>query len=488
MGTVTSETSDQLAAELLGVPSVAALARSLATRAMLPNGRVEAHEYGRDQHSSASAGGMLIGLSGSYGVPDSVVAPLIRAVAALVDRNGRVRTHDGDAESGDNTWSQSQVLLGLLQRPRLIEPDTLTALIARLLTLRDSGGGWPLREGDLPSLMFTFYPVLALARAIDLGLAGPGVPEALHTTATFIESGLRSGRFSTEWQLLARFALERILHVNGRLVPSDLARQRAHLIDACWQADGGLRIHDQPVTVTRQPVWHSMTWRPLLYLCLRRWVSPLSVLGVLVGGELITAFDRDLAAWRGPEASVNLGSGSSWASALALRGVTALAHDLARINATAAEFTARYRQLSTEGYVYDVAISFAGADRPVAEAIAHRLKADGLRVFYDRDQQHILLGEDLAALLHNTYYAESRFAVVVVSRAFLASKWAGNWELKAVLARMQQQHSGYVLPYVMEDVAVPGLSPTLGHVAAADFTADEFAQLVIRKFRSKLRG
>ncbi len=141
-----------------------------------------------------------------------------------------------------------------------------------------------------------------------------------------------------------------------------------------------------------------------------------------------------------------------------------------------------------ESYVYDVAISFAGADRPVAERIAHVLKAAGLRVFYDRDQQHILLGEDLAELLHNTYYADSRFAVVVVSRAFIASKWAGNWELKAVLARMQQQHGGYVLPYVMEDVHVPGLSPTLGFVAARDFTVDEFSELVIRKFRGRLRN
>jgi hypothetical protein len=399
------------------------------------------------------------------------------------------RTHDGDAESGDTTWSQSQVLLGLLQRPQLIdEPRTLTTLISRLLSLRDPEGGWPFRDGDSPTLMFTFYPVLALTRAMDLGLAPADVPEALRATVTFIQLGLRSGQFSAVGQLLARFALERILRVNGGEVTPDLARQRAQLIDACWRPETGLRIHDQPVIVTRQPVWHSMTWRPLLYLCLRRWVSPLSVLGVLVGGELISSFDRDLGAWQGPKTSINLGSGSSWASALALRGVTALAHDLARINASAAEFNARYQQLSTESYVYDVAISFAGADRPVAEAIAHRLKTAGLRVFYDRDQQHILLGEDLAALLHNTYFADSRFAVVVISRAFLASKWAGHWELKAVLARMQQQHSGYVLPYVMEDVAVPGLSPTLGHVAAVDFTADEFAELVVRKFRSRLRG
>lgn len=59
--------------------------------------------------------------------------------------------------------------------------------------------------------------------------------------------------------------------------------------------------------------------------------------------------------------------------------------------------------------------------------------------------------------------------------------------MTAVLARMQEQHSGYALPYVMEDVSVPGLSPTLGHVAAVDFTAEEFADMVVRKFRGRMR-
>jgi hypothetical protein len=208
---------------------------------------------------------------------------------------------------------------------------------------------------------------------------------------------------------------------------------------------------------------------------------------VLLGSELVDSFDEELTAWRGPTDAVSLGSGSSWASALALRGVTAFAHDLTKMGASIAEFKGRLGQVVTERYSYDVAISFAGADRAVAEAISRRLKAAGLRVFYDRDYQHVLLGEDLAALLHSTYFTDSRFTVIVVSRDFLESKWAGNWEMKAVLARMQQQQSAYVLPYVMEDVAVPGLSPTLGYVAAADFTADEFADLVVRKFRDRLR-
>ncbi len=479
--------AEELAAQLLGVPSMTALARAQVRRALLPGGRVEAHEYGRKQHSSASAGGMLVGLSGSPEVPDSVVAPLSAVACDLIDVEGRVRCHDGDVQSGDTTWAQAQVLLGLLLRPHLLaKRDRVSALARRLLSQRDESGGWPLRESDPASLTFTFYPVLALAKALDLGFEG--AREALRVTSHYLEERLGDGRGGLEERVMAHFALERIATVVAEPVPVEVDRRRVELLDACWSAGQGLRVCDRLVTVFRQPVWHSIIWRPLLYLCLRRWVSPLRVLGVLVGGELIDSFDRDQGVWRGPEAIVNLGSGCSWASALAFRATLALAGDLRAIGASAAEFRARHRELSRESYVYDVAISFAGADRPVAERIAHVLKAAGLRVFYDRDQQHILLGEDLAELLHNTYYADSRFAVVVVSRAFLASKWAGNWELKAVLARMQQQHGGYVLPYVMEDVHVPGLSPTLGFVAARYFTVDEFSELVIRKFRSRLRN
>lgn len=96
---------------------------------------------------------------------------------------------------------------------------------------------------------------------------------------------------------------------------------------------------------------------------MRRWVSPLSAPGTLLGGELIDLFDRGLEAWKGPAASINLGSGSSWASALAFRATLAFAGDLCAVGASAAEFQARHRELSAAGYVYDVAISFAGADR-----------------------------------------------------------------------------------------------------------------------------
>jgi hypothetical protein len=203
-----------------------------------------------------------------------------------------------------------------------------------------------------------------------------------------------------------------------------------------------------------------------------------------LGGELLSTFDIRQSAWLGPIAAVDRRTGVSWASALALRAVVALSADLASNEITAAQFRGRARSLAKAEYEYDVVISFGGPDRKVAEQISHRLKAAGLRVFYDKDHQHALLGEDLATYLHSTYFTKSRFAVVLLSPAFVASKWAGNWEWRAVLARMQQQRGGYVLPYIVENVVVPGLSPSIGYARATEYSVEQFCDLVVRKIWS----
>ena len=54
---------------------------------------------------------------------------------------------------------------------------------------------------------------------------------------------------------------------------------------------------------------------------------------------------------------------------------------------------------SEPGEIYDLAVSYAGEDRPIAEEIATRLRAAGYEVFYDRFEQAQanLLGEDLTS-------------------------------------------------------------------------------------------
>ena len=135
-------------------------------------------------------------------------------------------------------------------------------------------------------------------------------------------------------------------------------------------------------------------------------------------------------------------------------------------------------------FEFDVVISFAGPDRQVAREISEVVTSAGFRVFYDYDHQHTLLGQDLAEYLQDVYFRRSRYAVVVLSKAFMASSWASKWEWRAVMARMRSQREPYVLPYVLDDTVIPGLNNTLGHITRAQHTPREFAHLVIRKLRT----
>jgi hypothetical protein len=169
-------------------------------------------------------------------------------------------------------------------------------------------------------------------------------------------------------------------------------------------------------------------------------------------------------------------------------GTFELAADLTRHGIAVDDWLNRCRDLQSNAFEFDVAVSFAGADRKVAREISAVIGDAGYQVFYDTDQQHMLLGEDLAQYLHDMYFRRSRYAVVVVSADFVRSKWAGNWEWRAVLARMQSQREPYVLPYVIEDVAVPGLNPTIGYVSMDQCQPGEFGELVVRKLRAGLES
>ena len=49
----------------------------------------------------------------------------------------------------------------------------------------------------------------------------------------------------------------------------------------------------------------------------------------------------------------------------------------------------------TSPFRYDVAISFAGPDRALAEELARYLASRGVRVFYDRYEEAALWGKNL---------------------------------------------------------------------------------------------
>lgn len=72
---------------------------------------------------------------------------------------------------------------------------------------------------------------------------------------------------------------------------------------------------------------------------------------------------------------------------------------------------------------YDFALSFAGENRDLAEAIFKELQEREISVFYDKNEQHRILGNDVEEYLAPIYRSESRFVVVLLSSHYPKKIW-----------------------------------------------------------------
>lgn len=114
-------------------------------------------------------------------------------------------------------------------------------------------------------------------------------------------------------------------------------------------------------------------------------------------------------------------------------------------------------------FEFDVAVSFAGEDRQLVEQITAGLKASGVRVFYDHDQQSSMWGEDLVEYFDRIYRLKSRYALLFVSQRYAQKMWTRH-ERRSALARGLDQEAAYVLPVRLDDSDLPGLRPTVGYL------------------------
>lgn len=113
--------------------------------------------------------------------------------------------------------------------------------------------------------------------------------------------------------------------------------------------------------------------------------------------------------------------------------------------------------------IYDVAISFAGEDRPVAEKLAASLVLAGLNVFYDEYEQANLWGKDLYVHLSKVYKDDSKYCLMLISEQYAKKQWT-NHERRAAQARAFAESSEYILPLRLDDTEIEGILPTVGYL------------------------
>lgn len=72
---------------------------------------------------------------------------------------------------------------------------------------------------------------------------------------------------------------------------------------------------------------------------------------------------------------------------------------------------------------YDFALSFAGENRDLAKSVSDALVASEMSVFYDKNEQHRILANDVEEYLAPIYRSESRFVLALLSKDYPRKIW-----------------------------------------------------------------
>lgn len=132
---------------------------------------------------------------------------------------------------------------------------------------------------------------------------------------------------------------------------------------------------------------------------------------------------------------------------------------------------------------FDVAISFAGSDRALAEQLAKILQAAGIAVFYDNFYPEHLWGKNLTAFLDEIYRKRAKYCVVFISKDYKERRWTSH-ELRSAQARaLELKGEDYILPIRIDGTDLDGLPPTIGYVSI-DVGIEKIGDLLIAKVKA----
>jgi hypothetical protein len=137
---------------------------------------------------------------------------------------------------------------------------------------------------------------------------------------------------------------------------------------------------------------------------------------------------------------------------------------------------------------YDFALSFAGSDRDIAEALFNRLRDEEIEVFYDKNEQHRILAEDIEEYLRPIYQSEAELVVCILGPEYPKRIWT-RIESEAFRVRFA---NGEVIP-IWLDTAALGAFDESRRVGGVEFSRKEplndqvadIASLLVRKLRER---
>jgi len=137
---------------------------------------------------------------------------------------------------------------------------------------------------------------------------------------------------------------------------------------------------------------------------------------------------------------------------------------------------------------YDFALSFAGANRDLASRLAQELNAQELAVFYDKDEEHRILAENIEDYLGPIYRTEASFVIPLLSKDFPERIWT-KFESEQFKDRFGENaiipiwYSGIPPAAFGEDRQIGGI--TFDQYADFDEEVVRITQLLLGKIRER---
>lgn len=141
-------------------------------------------------------------------------------------------------------------------------------------------------------------------------------------------------------------------------------------------------------------------------------------------------------------------------------------------------------QRAIQGFEYDIALSFAGEDRPRAEQLAVELQKRGVNIFYDEFEKADLWGKNLYTYLTDVYRNKARYCIILISKNYVAKRWT-NLEREAAQARAFCEDREYILPIRIDDTEVPGLLLTVSYLDWKKEGIDGILKCILEKLEKE---
>lgn len=136
---------------------------------------------------------------------------------------------------------------------------------------------------------------------------------------------------------------------------------------------------------------------------------------------------------------------------------------------------------------FQIAISFAGAQRAYAERLTAALQSKGVATFYDNLFRHELWGEQLHEKFHDIFGGQADYAIVLISKEYVERIWP-RYEGRIILDHAMKVEGAYILPIRFDEAVLKGLPDTVHYEKASEMSPEQISVLVCKKLGINLSG